>query len=148
MVRAILPRGHSDRIRQPARPRPCHSALDQMGRLAFCRLRVHHSLRTDDQRLPVRGAGACHPRRLDARRGPRRFVLWPRQAGLVPLSLPRQRRVRTAVEARAAPLRGRCRRLARIAADAQAAPCSDQLCPARTNPHHARGKRVPHVRTL
>ncbi len=104
VVRALLSRRHADRGREPTRTRARRSAVDEMGRMAVRRVRADDGVRAAGQRLPVSCRDAPRARRLDARRRRRRPRLRPRQARLVPASLPGQRRVRRALARVTAPL--------------------------------------------
>ena len=97
VVRRVLSRRHADRGGEPLRTGPRGAALDEVGRLAVRRVRADDGLRPARQRLSVSDGDAARARRLDARRDRRRLRLRPRQARLVPSSVPRQRRVRGAV---------------------------------------------------
>src|ERR1700730_928946 len=94
LVRLLLSRGHFDRGGEPVRQGSRDPALDHLERLAFRCVCPDHDLRPDDQRLSISKARAAHSRRIDFWRDRHRLSLWAQQTGLVPLSLPGQRRLR------------------------------------------------------
>ena len=146
LVWIVLPRRHPHRSRQPARPRPRGAALDEMGRVAFRRLRAHHGVRPARECLSVRDRDARRARRLDRRRDRRRLRLRTRQARLVPAPVSRQRRVRGPLATLPAALSGRHGSLVRERHPHSRSP--GQLRADGAHPADDRAVGMPHVRAL
>ena len=158
VVRRAVPRRRTDRMGRQARPRPRRAALDALGRLAFRGVCLHHGVRPDGQRLPVPQGRAGGAGRQHGSGDGHRLPVHARQARLVPLSVPGQRRVLSAVQAGADALPGGRRGLAPVAGRRSARLGAAQHPDPRgagggLRPHggaapHGGQLRLPHVRAL
>ncbi len=147
VVRAAMPGGHHHRSGQQPQPRPWHPAVDALERLAVRGVRRHHRLWPDDQRLSLSEFGAADPWRFHFGGDRHRPVMGPQQAGVVPLPLSGEWRVRRAGQAGAAAFPGRQRRLGPLE---QAARCDagGELRAAGADAHYEGRQRLPYVRAL
>jgi len=144
LVRHVVPGRRAQRMGQPLRARTRHSALAALARLAVRGVLLRHRLWPTGQRVRVSAAGPGGAGRLDDRGDGGGLPVRPRQARVVPPSVPGERRVRAARARGAAALPRRSPALG----DEHRQPRCRQLRAARRYPPHDRSSAMPYVRPV